>query len=243
MMDRAVILQLRRKLPHEKVQRLRYAEPQLFDDITAQIKRCVDDNREAIRLCRPDLPEKLNDRAQDNWEPLLAIADVAGNGWSERARAAALHLSDESEAVLSVGTELLHDIRDAFLGEGVTKITTVNLIKALCKDTERRWATYNKGKEITPTQLARHLSGYGIKSKSLRFGSVTGQKGFDFDQLKDTFARYLDGEEDVACSGSEENVAATNFDAATIKPAPDKDCSDVSGNGQGVASERVVVSV
>lgn len=90
LMDRAVILQLRRKLPHEKVERLRYAEPQLFADITAKIKRCIEDNREAIRLCRPDLPEKLNDRAQDNWEPLLAIADVAGCGWSERARAAAL---------------------------------------------------------------------------------------------------------------------------------------------------------
>lgn len=243
LMDRAVILQLRRKLPHEQVDRLRYAEPQLFADLASQIKRCIDDNREAIRLCRPDLPAKLNDRAQDNWEPLLAIADVAGGGWSERARAAALHLSDETEAVLPVGTELLHDIRDAFLGEGVTKITTVNLIKALCKDTEKRWATYNRGKEITPTQLARHLNGYGIKSKSLRFGLVTGQRGFDFDQFKDTFARYLDGAENVACSGSEENVAATDFDAATIKPAPDKECSGVSGNEGGVAGERVVVSV
>lgn len=154
-----------------------------------------------------------------------------------------LYLSDESEAVLPVGTELLHDIRDVFLGECVTKNTTVNLIKALCKDTEKRWATYNRGKEITPTQLARHLNGYGIKSKSLRFGSVTGQRGFDFDQFKDVFARYIDGAEDVACSGSEGNVVATNFYAATIKPAPYKVCSGVSSNGQGVASERVVVSV
>jgi putative DNA primase/helicase len=243
LMDRAVILQLRRKLPHEKVDRLRYAEPQLFADLVAQIKRCVDDNREAIRLCRPDLPAKLNDRAQDNWEPLLAIADVAGGGWSERARAAALHLSDESEAVLPVGTELLHDIRDAFLGEAVTKLTTVDLIKALCKDTEKRWATHNRGKEITPTQLAKRLSEYGIKSKNLRFGSVTGQKGFEFDQFKDTFARYLDGAENVACSGSEENVAATDFQPATIKPAPDKDCSGVAAEGGVGAGDRVVVSV
>lgn len=243
LMDRAVILQLRRKLPHEKVDRLRYAEPRLFDDLVSQIKRCIDDNREAIRLCRPDLPAKLNDRAQDNWEPLLAIADVAGGGWAERARAAALHLSDESEAVLPISTELLHDIRDAFLADAVTKLSTVELIKALCKDTEKRWATYNRGKEITPTQLSKRLSEYGIKSKNLRFGSVTGQKGFEFDQFKDTFARYLDGAENVACSGSEENVAATDFVPATIKSAPDKDCSGVAAGGGVEASERVVVTI
>ena len=37
LMDRAVIFKLRRKLPHEKVERIRYAEPDLFDDLRSKL--------------------------------------------------------------------------------------------------------------------------------------------------------------------------------------------------------------
>ena len=37
---------------------------------------------------------ELDDRAQDVWEPLLAIADVAGDDWPQAARRAAIELSD-----------------------------------------------------------------------------------------------------------------------------------------------------
>jgi hypothetical protein len=39
------------------------------------------------------VPESLNDRAADNWRPLLAIADLGGGGWSERAGLAAVCLA------------------------------------------------------------------------------------------------------------------------------------------------------
>lgn len=41
----------------------------------------------------PELPEALNDCAQNNWEPLLAIADLCGEG--DLARKVALRLSGE----------------------------------------------------------------------------------------------------------------------------------------------------
>jgi Protein of unknown function (DUF3631) len=50
-----------------------------------------------IAEARPTLPEELNDRAQDNWELLLAIADAAGGHWPQKARQAALALSGEKE--------------------------------------------------------------------------------------------------------------------------------------------------
>lgn len=42
----------------------------------------------------PDVPvpETLNDRAADSWEPLLSIADAAGGAWPARARLAAIVL-------------------------------------------------------------------------------------------------------------------------------------------------------
>jgi hypothetical protein len=44
----------------------------------------------------PEVPEVLHDRERDLWRVLLAIADVAGGGWPERARRAAEDLSTET---------------------------------------------------------------------------------------------------------------------------------------------------
>jgi hypothetical protein len=41
---------------------------------------------EELRRARRELPDELDDRAQDIWEPLLAIADLAGGDWPTRAR-------------------------------------------------------------------------------------------------------------------------------------------------------------
>ena len=61
-----------------------------------------------------------NDRAKDMWDPLLAVADVAGGDWPERAREAGLALAEASEsetAEADVKLVLLADIRDIFAME------------------------------------------------------------------------------------------------------------------------------
>lgn len=189
-MDRAIVLELRRKLPSEQTPRLRHAEPGLFDDLAAKLARFANDNREALRRSRPDLPSALNDRAQDNWEPLLAIADLAGGEWATLARHAALKLSGGGEDGGTVGNELLVDIREVFETKRVSKISTADLISELCADDEKSWATYNRGKPINPRQVAKRLKEYGIASKTIRIGYDTA-KGFELDQFKEAFARYL----------------------------------------------------
>ncbi|MDD2464108.1 MAG: hypothetical protein PHI97_08925 [Desulfobulbus sp.] len=49
-MNRAVILELHRKLPHEEVARLRYAEPNLFSDLRFKLAMFADDFSEEVRL-------------------------------------------------------------------------------------------------------------------------------------------------------------------------------------------------
>ena len=123
----------------------------------------------AVRLepQEPHLPDQLNDRAQDNWEALLAIADIAGAEWSEKARKAALQFAGAEEDSLSIGIELLSDIKIVLDDARCDKITTKDLIEALCADDEAPWATYNRGKEITARQFSKRLAGYGIKSKDV----------------------------------------------------------------------------
>ncbi len=190
-MSRAIVFNLRRKLPHESVARLRHAESDLFKNYSSKLARFADDYSQQIRLSHPALPDELGDRAQDNWEPLLAIAECAGPDWVLRATTAALKLSSTGEASVSIGNELLADIQYVFECKHVEKISTADLIEALMKDEENSWATYNRGKPLTPRQLAKQLSGYGIKSKTVRLGPKNTPKGFDKAQFEDSFARYL----------------------------------------------------
>ena len=187
----AIVLELRRKLPHEKVDRLRYAEPSLFKILSEKLCRFTSDCREAVRTARPQIPETLNDRAQDNWEPLLAIADVAGGQWPTVARAAAIKLSSESDSSLTIGLELLADIREIFELKKVNRINSSELIISLCQDEEKPWATYNRGNPIKPRQISRRLSEYGITSNTIRIGQSTA-KGYKLEQFTETFSRYLD---------------------------------------------------
>jgi putative DNA primase/helicase len=189
-MDRAVILELRRKLPTESVHRLRHAERGLFVRLASQLARFAEDASAAIKHARPELPHALHDRAQDNWEPLLAIADYAGADWPRVARDAALKLSGSEQEAVSLSAELLADIQEVFEHMCVDRISTKDLIEALIGDELKPWATYYRGKPMTPRQLAKRLGEYHIKPGSIRRGSDTA-KGFKRSWFDDAFRRYL----------------------------------------------------
>jgi putative DNA primase/helicase len=190
-MDRAIILELRRKLPHEQVDRLRYAEHGLFDTLAAKLSRFADDYSKQVRQARPALPSSLNDRAQDNWEPLLAIAMTAGPEWLDTATKAAMKLSGGESAAESIGVELLSDIQEIFDTNCIDRISTANLIQALIEDDEKPWATYNRGLPIKPRQIASRLKVYGILSKTVRFNQLETAKGYDRKQFEESFYRYV----------------------------------------------------
>jgi putative DNA primase/helicase len=253
-MDRSIVLELRRKLPHEEVLRLRYAEPGLFDDLSARLARFATDTRERLRRCRPDLPNALHDRAQDNWEPLLAIAEMAGGEWPQMARDAALKLSGSTEDGGTMGNELLADIREIVESKRLAKISTADLIAALCDDDEKSWATYNRGRPITPRQVAKKLKEYGIASKNLRINYEV-VKGFEHEQFKEAFARYLalSPEMPLHRYKSPEASNHTGLDVAddslrsgienqdaTPKPAPIQGCSGVADISEGEPESTLI---
>ena len=188
--DRALMLHLRRKLPGEKVARLRHADPGTFERVSGQLARFAEDAEEVVRRCRPDLPEALNDRAADNWEPLLAIAAAAGGEWPRKALAAALALNTKADDSASVAEELLSDVRDVLAARGGDRITTADLLAGLTEDQEAPWLTYNRGKPLSARQLARKLGGFGIVSKTIRVGGST-PKGYLIADFADAFKRYL----------------------------------------------------
>ena len=239
LMDRAIVLELRRKMPHETTERLRHAEPHLFENLSAKLARFAQDYREQVRLARPELPNFLNDRGQDNWEPLLSIAQCAGEEWVSRATAAALKLSGCDNVSPSISNELLSDIQSVFESKQVERISTADLIAALCADEELSWNTYNRGKQLSPKQLSRRLKAYEISSKTLRIGYGTA-KGFERVQFEDAFSRYLTVSPSPSVTASQPNrnkdfcvtggekVTVTESVNVTLEPNASKGCDAVT---------------
>lgn len=191
--DRAVEVELRRKLPHEKVARLRHGDGEELNILARKLARLAADRMGDYNAQRPQLPESLPDRQADNWEPLVRVAMLAGDEWTQQAVKAALALtsSKAESAPVSVGAELLADIQQIFQIKNITRIRSTDLIRALCDDEEASWATYNREKEITPRQVSKRLAEFGIKPKTIRMGSYDTPKGFELEQFSDAFVRYL----------------------------------------------------
>jgi putative DNA primase/helicase len=188
--DRAVVLTLQRKPKTAKVQRLRKRDSEEFATFRRQAARWANDNFAKLTDPDPAVPDALNDRAADNWRPLLAIADIVGADWPQRAREAACILSGgDTDGAANV--ELLQDIRKAF-GDA-DAIRSADLVESLTADPERPWAEYNRGKPITQRQLARLLGGFHIISTNVRLLGQQG-KGYRRSDFEGVWEAYCPGQ-------------------------------------------------
>lgn len=152
------------------------------------------DKAEAIRTARPVMPNGLHDRAEDNWEPLLAIAELAGAEWPKRARQAAKALSGAVDAENdTLRVQLLSDIRGVF--KDVHRLSSEGLTSALISLDDRPWAEYSRGKPLTMAKLARLLRPFGVVSGSVRLPDDRTPKGYLLEQFTDAFNRYLPPED------------------------------------------------
>ena len=192
--DRSIVIQLRRKLIHEKTEKLRHADLSIFEDLQRKLLRFATDHAPSIAHSRTSFPEnvRISDRALDNWEPLLAIAKLAGPAWMEKVYQAASNLTEDDKETLPIGAELLKDMEILFEYKSLIKIHTTDLINALCEDEESPWSSYNfrgQDKRITPRQLSRLLTPYQIHTKNIEIGGIQ-RKGFEKQQLEEIWKRY-----------------------------------------------------
>ena len=154
-----------------------------------------------IGSARPDIPDVLNDRAQDNWESLLAIADLAGGIWPRLARTVAIALSggaEDDSSDGSRGVQLLADLRRYFDGGNATSYPTETLLRYLHGIGEAPWASFTKaGKPMTARHLAGMLRPYKIIPRSVRVAETARTsatdtpKGYHVADFADAFSRYL----------------------------------------------------
>jgi hypothetical protein len=160
----------------------------------------------------PVMPDELNDREQDKWEPLFivgrladltvtdvtavtAVTDDSGvtASWEERITKAALELSNEARETETASTSetLLKDIYDVFNEVfSVDKMKTTDLCDRLNQKEESPWFSYNYGKPLDGRGLAKMLKRYHIKPRPIRFDGVP-DKGYYRSDFDDPWKRYL----------------------------------------------------
>lgn len=131
------------------------------------------------------MPGRLNDRAADNWRPLLAVAETVGGAWPATARKAAHDISGKNDDEETGGVRLLADCR-----EMPDSLTPTSLVEMLISMPETPWAEWRHGKPITTTSVARLLKPFGIKSEQGREDGAKARR-FYRDAFVDAWARYL----------------------------------------------------
>jgi hypothetical protein len=191
--DRSIVVRLQRKEKTANVERLRRRDSDELAQLRRRAARWAKDSFANLEDPDPDVPGSLNDRAADNWRPLLATADLVGGAWPQRARDAACILSGEGHDISSIGTELLASCREAF-GEERDAMRSVDLVAQLVVDPEKPWATWDRGKPITPRQLSKLLKRFGISSKTVYIPNLADAKGYERAQFEEAWRSYLPGQ-------------------------------------------------
>jgi hypothetical protein len=204
--DRSIVIRMRRKSRAERVRRFRYRRVQ------AEAARIAQPDWDAVSLVPdvPHVPEAMSDRAQDMWEPLLAVADAAAGTWPARARQAAVVLAAEKEQRPTLGVQLLIDVRDPLSING--HLTPTALADVLAEMDESPWADYY-GKPITAKAIANLLAPYGISSREARVEGDKHRYYFASD-FEDAWSRYLVGPD---LSGTSETTGTAGFAQATAQ--------------------------
>jgi putative DNA primase/helicase len=191
MRGRSVVIQQQRKLEEEVKKTLTPRKNVELASIRARIARWSKDNLSRIEGAEIDRPKLGNDRSADNWEPLLAIAQVLGPNCLDVAMEAAILLSRKHALVRCTGEDLLRDIKAVFDATKAKRLTTARLIEQLCTDDDSPWREFNKGRAITATELARLLRAFEIESTNLRISDEEIRKGYKREHFDDAFSRYV----------------------------------------------------
>ena len=135
----------------------------------------------------------VEDRAADTWEPLVAIADLAGGDWPERANQACLALTSEDPDDDHEGTRLLADLKSIW-PESETSVHTIKILRRLHQLEESPWVQWgNKGEPLNAENMAALLKPYGVKSANVRLDGAQ-RKGYQRNDLVDTWRRYVPDE-------------------------------------------------
>ena len=219
--DRAVVIDLKRKLSSEKVKPLRERDGADLAILRRKLARFVADNEQRLRERRPRGAGRRQRSRQGHVGRRCSPSPMSRAGTGRRAPARRdwrwpwRRKSETAEA--DVKLVLLADIRDIFAAafppghpaheaaqeaarEGGRsdgpRMSSKRLLEELHGLEERPWSAWGRAKKpITGKSLGDLLRPYGVRSGTVRIdgehGNFTTAKGYYLRSFDDAFARYL----------------------------------------------------
>lgn len=189
--DRCIRIRMQRRTRDEPVERFRRRDADTdAEPLHRWAGSWAQHHAAQLAEARPALPDELDDRAQDVWEPLLAIADLADADWPARARAAAISLSSaDTREDDSLTAKLLTDLHAVFTKSTVDRFKTSDLIDELAQIEESPWGDMY-GKPITAHGLSKLLRPFGIKTMPVWVDGRT-LRGYKLEQFHEPWKRIV----------------------------------------------------
>lgn len=187
---RTIIISMRPKLGDEKVERHLDTEAleQIKLSLAAWSKR--EDILEALRhIDFQDDTAFLNNRNEQIWQPLLAVAKVTSEAWYHRALAAAKAFTTNEPTEKNLTHSILLATYRVFRsGQHPDRIHTTDLLSELGYLGIPKW--------IEANHLADFLSGYGIKPRQMKIKDLNSNKyvnrnGYDWHAFLPSFSTYI----------------------------------------------------
>lgn len=154
LMDRSVCIHLVRKSSANNLPALDETAHMEAAALRSMIEAVQEDECRAVAMAAPLPPNLGNDRAVDNWVPLLKVAFVAGPEWLGAGSRAARALTADDDGLPSTVEEFICDLVKIFNADSRDFIPTEDLLQALTADTERPWATFVRGRALQNRDLA-----------------------------------------------------------------------------------------
>jgi len=178
--SRSIVTRMRRRAAGETVEQFRQRknEPE-GHEIRDQMADAIAPHIDVLRDAWPEMPPEVQDRTADCWEPLLAIADLAGGDWPKRLRVAAVaHVADrKANERETLGIRLLTDLFDVFhyyynnnnqqqqqQQQRHEHLSTEVVLEKLNKKDESPWGDL-RGKPLDARGLSRRLSKPGCTAR------------------------------------------------------------------------------
>jgi len=193
---------------------------QVLEGLKARAATWAKQHIKILADAEPECPSEFSDRQQDIAEPLLAIADLIGGNWPDRARESLVTLFTSSAAKdTSIRVRLLTDIKAIFDETGLDKIATKELVEKLCEIETSPWGEWRHGKPMTDYALAGQLKPFEIFPRSIRIDDHT-KKGYVRESFLSAWERYVTAR-DPERAGSESAIS-TNVYAGCYDVTPKK---------------------
>lgn len=190
LMTRSIVVSMKRRKHGQRIEpyRRRVNEP-AARALSERLALFLESVRLHLANAWPELPEGIEDRDADIWEPIIAVADAAGGHWPTTSRnAATVMVATSKKKPTTLGIRLLADIRTV-LGDR-DRISTSDLLGELHELDTAPWGNI-KGEPIDARFLARTLSKYEIETNNTLKVDGRPVKGYLRTHFADSWDRYL----------------------------------------------------